>query len=104
MNYFIGQIFEKSYPSDVAIWCNRNNAYVQKDGNRYQIVAVPAPTKQEIKDARIAELKAQLDSTDYKIIKCSECQLAGVELPYDVVELHNMRQALRDEINNLQGE
>jgi hypothetical protein len=53
---------------------------------------------------RIAELKVELDSTDYKIIKCSECSLAGVELPYDIVALHAQRQALRDEINQLQGE
>lgn len=56
------------------------------------------------KEGRIAELKAILNSTDYKIIKCSECSLAGVELPYDVVELHAARQALRDEINELEGE
>lgn len=102
MNYFIGQIFEKSYPSDAAIWCNRNNAYIQKDGNHYQIVAVPEPTEQEIKDVRIAELKAQLDSTDRRITKCSEYQMVGIELPYDIVELHAQRQALRDEINLLE--
>lgn len=64
----------------------------------------PEPTPEEIKERRIAELKSQLDSTDYKIIKCSEYQLAGVELPYDVVALHAQRQAIRDEINELEGE
>lgn len=54
------------------------------------------------KQARIAELQSQLASTDYKIIKCSECSLAGVELPYDIVDLHAARQALRDEINELE--
>lgn len=63
----------------------------------------PEPTPEEKKQMRIAELKAQLDSTDYKIIKCSECQLAGVELPYDVVALHAERQAIRDEINQLEN-
>ena len=64
----------------------------------------PEPTPEEKKQMRIDELKAQLDGTDYKIIKCSECQLAGVELPYDVVALHAERQAIRDEINQLEGE
>ena len=64
--------------------------------------AVPEPTEEEKKQARIAELKAQLDSTDYRIIKCSECSLAGVELPYDIAELHAQRQAIRDEINELE--
>lgn len=63
----------------------------------------PEPTPEEKKQMRIDELKGQLDSTDYKIIKCSECSLAGVELPYDVVALHTERQALRDEINELEG-
>ena len=52
---------------------------------------------------QIAELKRQLESTDYKVIKCSECQLLGMELPYDVEELHAQRQALRDQINELEG-
>jgi hypothetical protein len=63
----------------------------------------PAPTPEEEKKARIAELKGELSSTDYKIIKCSECSLAGAEMPYDVVALHAQRQAIRDEINKLEG-
>lgn len=63
----------------------------------------PEPTPEEIKQRRIAELKRELDSTDYKIIKCSECSLAGEVLPYDIVALHAQRQAIRDEINQLEG-
>lgn len=62
----------------------------------------PAPTPEEIKQREIAELKAQLDATDYKIIKCSEYSLNGQELPYDIAELHAYRQALRDRINELE--
>ena len=51
----------------------------------------------------IAKLKQELDSTDYKIIKCSEYQLAGLESPYDITELHATRQALRDKINLLES-
>lgn len=53
--------------------------------------------------AKIAELKAELESTDYKIIKCYEAQLVGEELPYDVVALHAERQSLRDKINELEA-
>lgn len=77
---------------------------VEKNFKRYEIVAIPEPTEEEKKQTRIAELKAELNSTDYKIIKCSECSLAGIELPYDIAELHAARQALRDEINELEGE
>lgn len=61
-------------------------------------------TEKYNKQVKISELQRELDSTDYKIIKCSECQLLGQELPYDVTELHTQRQAIRDEINKLQEE
>lgn len=51
---------------------------------------------------QIQSLKASLSSTDYKIIKCSEAQLVGEELPYDIASLHAERQALRDKINELE--
>lgn len=53
---------------------------------------------------KIAELKKQLSATDYKVIKCAECQLLGQEMPYDVAALHAERQAIRDEINKLEEE
>ncbi len=50
----------------------------------------------------IASLKEELAATDYKIIKCSECQLTGQDMPYDIASLHTERQALRDRINELE--
>lgn len=46
-----------------------------------------------------ANLEAQLSSGDYKVIKNSEAERAGEELPYDPQELHSERQAMRDAIN-----
>lgn len=63
-------------------------------------IPYPVKTTEQI----IAELKAQLSATDYKVIKCSECQLLGMEMPYDVAALHAERQAIRDEINKLEQE
>lgn len=57
------------------------------------------PTVEE----QITSLKEQLSSTDYKIIKCSEAQLVGEELPYDIAALHAERQSIRDKINELEG-
>ena len=62
----------------------------------------PAKPQEEIDQERIIELKNELAETDYKIIKCSEYQLAGLELPYDIAALHAQRQAIRDEINELE--
>lgn len=61
------------------------------------------PEREKTTQEQIIELKAKLSSTDYKIIKCSECQILGLEMPYDVAELHAERQALRDQINELQA-
>lgn len=53
---------------------------------------------------KIVELKRHLSDTDYKVIKCVECQLLGLEMPYDVEVLHTERQAIRNKINQLEEE
>ena len=52
---------------------------------------------------KITELKNEIESSDYKIIKCYEYALCNIPLPYDVIKLHEERQALRDEINELKA-
>ena len=52
----------------------------------------------------IESLKSELQESDYKVIKCAEAMAVGAELPYNVTELHNERQALRDNINELESE
>ncbi len=70
----------------------------------YEEVQMYVPNREKSKAEKIRELKAQLSKTDYKVIKCSECQLLGKEMPYDVAELHAERQAIRDQINELEKE
>jgi hypothetical protein len=65
------------------------------------------PTREEIlaeKQAEIESYKAQIAESDYKIIKCAEAQILGVEMPYDVEVLHSERQSLRDRINKIEEE
>lgn len=52
--------------------------------------------------SQIENLKEQIADTDYKVIKAYEYALVGLETEYDMVELHNARQELRDKINVLQ--
>ena len=52
----------------------------------------------------IERIKSELQESDYKVIKCAEALTIGAEMPYDVVSLHNERQALRDKINELESE
>ena len=82
---------------------------VTSEGTRVVEVdyAPSEPTREEIiaeKQAKIESYKEQIAESDYKVIKCSEAQLMGEELPYNVAELHKQRQALRDEINKLENE
>lgn len=50
----------------------------------------------------ISTLKMQIDSTDYKIIKSYEYSQVGLKTEYDMEELHQERQEIRDEINVLE--
>ena len=53
---------------------------------------------------KLQDLKFQLSSTDYQIIKCYEYSLAGLELPYDIQTLHTEREAIREQIRELESE
>lgn len=87
------------------IACGMVEMEVEQAYNGQYYVAGYAPEEpQEEKDKKeIERLKQELNATDYKIIKCSECSLAGAPLPYDIVELHATRQEIRDRINELGG-
>ena len=65
------------------------------------------PTAEEIarqqREARIWELKDALAQGDYRIIKCAEAQLTNEPMPYDVATLVAERNAMRDEINELEN-
>ena len=54
--------------------------------------------------SEIERMKSELQESDYKVIKCAEAMAVGAEMPYDVASLHNVRQALRDKINELESE
>lgn len=70
----------------------------------YEDAQMYIPNKIKSPSEKIIELKTKLSSTDYKIIKCSECQLLGEPMPYDIVTLHAERQAIRDKINELEAQ
>lgn len=57
----------KNY-TDCAIWCNANNATIEDKGDYYEVVTLPLPTLEEIKDAKIAVLKAERDAAEVEPI------------------------------------
>ena len=84
------------------ISCKYENSKWIFDEEKYQ--EIQNQKIAEEKEQKIVELQSQLNETDYKIIKCNEYSLARLELPYDIETLHKERQAIRDKINQLQGE
>ena len=57
----IGQFFQKTYPPEAAVWCGRNNAYIEKADGGYQIKEIPAPSLDTVKEEKINALKEQRD-------------------------------------------
>ena len=74
MMFQIGQVFEESYPPEVAVWCNEiGKAYIEEiepvDGKRrFQIVAIPEPTAEEIAAQELAEAKAERAEAVSKLV------------------------------------
>lgn len=54
--------------TNAAIWCNANNATIEDKGDYYEVVTLPLPTLEEIKQHKIAELKAERDSKEVEPI------------------------------------
>lgn len=69
---------------------------------------------EETKEEKIARLEQEIrnltsDLTspvssigDYKVIKCYEASILSQELPYDIETLHEQRQRVRTQINDIQ--
>ena len=84
--------------AEAAAWCNGNNAHIEDKGAYYEVVANAAPSEDEVKAARIAELKRLLTATDYAVIKIAE----GEATSEQYAEVLANRKAWRSEINQLE--
>jgi hypothetical protein len=87
--------------AEVADWCNEGGEYhIEEQGEYYAVVKNPEPTEEDIKQARIAELKQLLADTDYVVIKIAEGSATKEEYA-DVIE---QRKDWRAEIRELSNE
>lgn len=79
-----------------------NNKIIFDNGWKYEPIPEPEPepqpTEEELKQARIAELKSYLASTDWYAIRESE---TGVDIPADIKQA---RADARLEISSLRGD
>nr|DAW23333.1 MAG TPA: tail assembly chaperone protein [Caudoviricetes sp.] len=96
MNFEIGQIFEGEYPPEAAVFCNsRGDCYIeeiepQNGILRFQIVAVPAPTLDELESQVRAERNMKIAETDYYMMPDYPADPETLEV------VKNYRRALRD--------
>ena len=58
----IGQILTKENYTKGAIWCNANNAHIEKQGEQYVIVA-NAPAPESTIEERVSKLEAETGLT-----------------------------------------
>ena len=94
---------EESDPGKLRCYQYKKNKFVF-DADKWAAIEAERAEAARIEAVKqeIAALKDEITSTDYKIIKCYEYDLNGLELPYDVAALHAERQELRVQINALE--
>lgn len=66
--------------TDCAIWCNANNATIEDKGDYYEVVAIPAPTLDELKAEK---LRAVDNWTAQKITSGFVSECSGAPVRYD---------------------
>ena len=54
--------------AEAAAWCNANNAMIEDKGDYYEVVAVPAPTTEELAKAEMQRLKRERAEAVSKLI------------------------------------
>lgn len=96
MLYQIGQIFAGDYPPEAAVFCNDSGkAYIKEiepvEGvRRFQIVAVPEPTNEEVAEQVRAERDRRIAETDWYMMPDYPADPETLEV------VKNYRKALRD--------
>ena len=76
--------------SELAQWCNSNNAMIVDRGDYYEAVPVPEPTVQELASSVRSKRDAKLSATDYLVVPDYPIS------PEDLEAVKAYRQALRD--------
>ena len=76
--------------SELASWCNKNNAMIVDQGGYYEAVPVPEPTVQELASSVRSQRDAKLSATDYLVVPDYPIS------PEDLEAVKAYRKALRD--------
>lgn len=65
---FFKENFDGKNYANAAKWCNANGATIEDKGDFYEVVAIPAPSLDEIKQAKIDSLKSTRDTLEVEPI------------------------------------
>ena len=84
--------------------CFINYSVKKRSTNHMETLNRKAELEQEIRNLESRLLSVASPVGDWKVAKCMEYQIAGLDMPYDINELHEQRQAIRDRINEIQEE
>ena len=102
--YYVGQIFEGIYPPDAAVWCNSNNAYIEKiNDTQYEIKENPKPTpptKEEQKERRAEAYQAEVDPITCHIQRLEDEEQTP-EIEQEIAELRQERSEKVEEIKEM---
>lgn len=103
MEYYIGQIFEEMYPSEVAEWCNNNGAKIVEleptDVRRFEIQAVPEPSIEQ-KKANVRAVRDQyINDIEWRVSRYRdqvELQVPTTDSEETYIQILQYMQYLRD--------
>jgi hypothetical protein len=96
MNYELGQIFEGGYPPEAALWANIHGARIVRHGaNAWKLEAIPAPTEEELKRRKSAEIRVALAAADWLSMREHDRRAADPSYEIDQT-VFAYKQLLRD--------
>lgn len=86
--------------ADLAVYCNENGMVILDSGDFLESVYPPAPSEEEIKKERAAELHRLLEEADYWTSKYCDGEYTAEEWAEKVA----IRKAWREELRTLETE
>ena len=75
-------------------WCNKNGATIEDRGEFFEVIAIPAPSLDEVKTKKIAALKAARDAAEIEPIEYNYARFDYDEQARDRLAI--ARQAIED--------
>lgn len=89
IKFYKGEFDDKDY-LEASEWCEPNGAYIKDKGDYYEVVAIPAPTLDEIKTLKWEEIKKYRDNAEQ-----SGCPYMGSVLDSDRLSVQRINTAVQ---------